>query len=150
MPISGVTFDNIRIEMTDDPKNVGGQAAMAKWLKDTKEAGFMCYNTEDIELRNVRIERAIGASLSVNRSKNITIDNFRARRAKTADAPAIELNDVSGASVSNCVEGEGKGIFLSVNGSLTADVRLWSNHIGKPAEAVKVGKDVPKGAVNAG
>jgi polygalacturonase len=95
MPVTGVTFDNIRIEMTDDPNNVGGQAAMAKWLKDTKEAGFMCYNVEDLTFRNVRIEGAVGTGLLVHRGKGITIENVEVRRSKTPDAKPIELKEVS-------------------------------------------------------
>jgi polygalacturonase len=95
MPASGVTFDNIRIEMTDDPQNKGGQAAMAKWLKDTKEAGFMCFNVEDIAFRNVRIERAIGTGLLVQRGKGVVIENVQVCRSKTPDAKPIELKEVS-------------------------------------------------------
>jgi polygalacturonase len=95
MPASSVTFDNVRIEMTDDPKNKGGQAAMAKWLKNTKEAGFMCYNVEDIAFHNVRIERAIGTGLLVHRGTGVVIENVQVVRSKTPDATPIELKEVS-------------------------------------------------------
>ena len=146
MPINGVTFDNIRIEMTDDPKNVGGQAAMVKWLKDTRSAGLMCYNAEDIEFRNVRIERAAGPSLSVNHSRNISIDNVQVLRPQSLDAPAIELNNVAGACLANCKQREGSPVLLAVNGAETRDVQ---HCFGKSVESVRVGKDVPKGAIKA-
>ncbi len=149
MPISGVTFDNILVELTDDPNNIGGQAAMVKWLKDTSEAGFTCCNAEDVQFRNVRIEGASGVSLSVNNSSNITIDNVQVRRPKTPDAAAIELNDVNGVSIANC-QPEETAVFVAVSGSSTKDVRLYSNHPASAAGSVRAGKEVPKGAVVTG
>jgi polygalacturonase len=95
MPVKGVTFDNIRIQMTDDPNNKGGQAAMAKWLKNTREAGFMCYNVEDLAFRNVRIEGAVGTGLLVHAGKDVSIENVQVRGSKTPGAKDIELKDVS-------------------------------------------------------
>ena len=149
MPVRGVTFDNVIIELSNDPANVGGQAAMVKWLKDTREAGMICYNAEDIEFRNLRIERAAGPSLSINRCSGVIVDNLSVRDPKTPGVPAVELSDVSEVSICNCRQRQETPVFLAVSGSLTSRIRLVSNDFGVSSEAVRTGDDVPGDAVAA-
>ena len=100
MPIQHVTLENAQI---------------------TSRTGITCVDAERIELKDVRISRAVGPVITVRDSRNVMID-----RASNADAADV---------------------FLKVEGERAADIHVSNTDMSKARKAVELGKGVPDGAV---
>lgn len=106
MPISGISFDHVRI-----------QAA----------TGFTVRNASGIAFHNVTIDTAKGPSLRALDSSRIELDGFTTA-APHPDAPVVDFTNVREALVRESWAAEGTKQFLRINGAGSRGVVLSNNH----------------------
>ena len=107
MPISGVSFSNVRI---------------------AAQKGFTVRNARGIEFHDVEITSDKGAALAGENVDDLELDGFRTAAAH-GDAPVIDLNLVKDVFVRECRAPRGTGTFLRVRGASSDDVTLEANHL---------------------
>jgi polygalacturonase len=83
--------------------------------------GLRAFNTNGLELHNVRINAESGPAFLIRDAVNLDLDGVQTRAPKT-DAPVVRLDRVKNASVRNSIVWPGTGIFLS----LAPDAKLIS------------------------
>lgn len=120
MPIQNMTFSNINIEAKE---------------------GFNISTASDIEFHDVKINTILGASVKIEDSKNIILDNV-ATLAPLKNTPVIKLNNVSNLMLNNNFPFNLTDIFLAVDGEKTQNIFLKNNVFQNVKTVLVKGKSV--------
>ena len=75
--------------------------------------GLRAFNTNGLELHNVRINAESGVAFLIRDAANLDMDGVQTRAPK-ADAPVVRLDRVKAASLRNSIAWPGTGVFLSL------------------------------------
>jgi hypothetical protein len=127
-PLDGVTFENIKLFISTDPK--------APY--DTSVHALKFEHAKNLKVKNVEViwdKPALDkweSALYFENVDGLEIDDFTGRQAwPDQDAPAVVLNKVTDARVVNCKAAEGTKVFLGVIGEGSRDIRLAGNDLVK-------------------
>ncbi|HEV2417181.1 MAG TPA: glycoside hydrolase family 28 protein [Terriglobia bacterium] len=115
MPISGVVFNDIRIEA---------------------QRGFTCQNARELAFHNVYIESTRGPALAAKTVEAVEFDGFS---GKASGAPLMTLEDAKGVFVRGCSASAGTSAFLEVSGAASSNIVLRSNNLSRAAKSVMFG-----------
>lgn len=110
-------------------------------------AGLTITRAEGVTLERVAVDVQKGSGLTINRSADIKVDDFKAVQ-KDVKAPAIVLKEAENVWVRNCqAEPKMRGNFLKVEGAAPKRLRLTDNDIDAAAQpdAKAVVKNGPSG-----
>lgn len=141
-----VSLENIKLFLSSDPaaaydKSIYGmQFRWAKYL-----------TVKDVEVVWEKPESTKWQSaLYFQDVEGLKVDGFSGRPAKTAsDTPAITLNDVQDAVISNSKAQPGTRVFLAVEGAKSVGIILVGNELPKDTGPLRLSADVRKDAVKA-
>ncbi|WP_308990991.1 glycoside hydrolase family 28 protein [Mariniflexile litorale] len=120
MPIHNLSFSNINIEAKE---------------------GFSIDTASDVELHDVKVNTQIGASFSIENSKNIILDNV-STTTPIKDTPVIKLNNVSNIMIGNNFQMTPTDVFLEVDGLKSKTIFLKNNVFEHVKTVLKKGKDL--------
>lgn len=115
MPISGVAFNDIRIEA---------------------ERGFTCQNARELAFHNVYIESGHGSALAAKTVEAVEFDGFT---GAASGAPLVTLEDAKDVFVRGCSASAGTSAFLEVSGAASSNIVLRSNNLSRAAKSVVFG-----------
>ena len=115
MPITGISLQNVVVEMTDDPDEKG--AFVSPPLDDRRMAGdgFFLRHAADVSFRDVTVSTRQGASLYAGCVERLDVAGFRTARPHP-DTPLLDFENVSAALVAQCRTPEG-GSLIQVRGA---------------------------------
>jgi polygalacturonase len=102
MPVEEISFSNINM---------------------VAETGFTVQTASNIQFHNVDFAVKKGASIAIDRSKDIVLDNVRTK-APLANQAVIELNKVNNVLIHNCFQLTPADIFCKMNDSTV----VWGNN----------------------
>jgi len=77
------------------------------------QEGLRAFNTNGLELHNVRINAGSGVAFLIRDAANLDMDGVQTRAPK-GDAPVVRLDRVKAASLRNSIAWPGTGVFLSL------------------------------------
>jgi polygalacturonase len=147
MPIEGVVLDHVRIEMTADPNEKGGEPDMVREELVMAGKGMYAKYLKSFELHHVRIETREGCALLLENSEDVEIVDFKMKRPH-AQTPVIRLNQTRDVRVHGNSVQQGTDSFIRVEGENTSGVVLWNNLLdGAGENPVSVAPEVSAGAV---
>jgi len=120
-------------------------------------SGLRASGVDRLVLRNVDVrwvedgaEPGWTSALHLARVKELTLDGVVTRQAhRGAEAPAVVLEDVDGATVRACRALPGTGVFLAVRGSASRDVRLSGNDFSDAERPYVLEEGAPDDSVSA-
>jgi hypothetical protein len=142
--LEGITLENVKLFVSADPTAPFDKAENALDFRRAR----------DIALRNVEVYwetpglATWKSALYLEDVSVLELDGFVGRQAwLQAVAPAIALNQVTGAVFRNCRALEGANVFLKVTGARTWGIRLDRNHLEKATVPCQLGPEVAPGAV---
>lgn len=117
------------------------------------EHALVLENSRNVRMRDVTIEWSDPASdqwrsaFVARNVRGLVLDGLSARQAPGADAPALALEDVTGAVVRNCAAQNGTGLFVHISGARTRNIVLRDNDmLGADVESV-ISDEVARDAV---
>lgn len=145
MPVSGISFTNVSIEMTDDPEEEGTYPSPP--LDNHRMAGegiFLKY-ARDISFRDVTVTTRQGASLFAKNVESIHVVGVKTTK-RQAEAPLLDFENVTGALVDQCGFAGGASPLLRVSGSSSQQI-LVNTPGTRAADAVLIEKEVSSDAV---
>jgi hypothetical protein len=93
------------------------------------ETGIVIKNAKDITLHNVRVNTKTGSALQVEKTQRLDVDGLTSAKPVAA-MPLIKLLNVQDVLLRNCWPFAGTGIFATVNGAETKNVKLLNNELG--------------------
>ncbi len=120
MPISGISFSNVRI-------------GAAK--------GFTVRNAKGIEFHDVQIDSDAGPALAGDNVEGLDLDGFRTTKPH-AGAAVVDLNDARDVFVRECQTAPGTSTFLNVTGERSANVVLTGNNLRNAKQPVAGNKSI--------
>jgi len=141
--LQDITFDNVRLHLTADPKAPYDKAVHALEFRRVR----------NLKLRDVDVTWGEPASpgwrsaLHVSEAAGVTIDAFAGRQAGTSADAAVVLDGVRDATVRSCRATSGTQTFLRLSGSGTTGIALGENDLSRARVPVSIGAEVSKGAV---
>jgi hypothetical protein len=153
--LDGITFDNVKLIVAHDPAAPYDKAVHALTFKQVR----------NLKLRNLEIvwekpEYARWESaLVLEDVRGLELTGFQGRQAPAADdsvgtadlvvaeKAAVVLRRVENAVIRNCAPLPGTGLFFDIQGASTRDIAFLSNDFREPKTSIRLGKDVPPGAV---
>lgn len=145
-PLTGITFDNVRVEMTSDPS--------VNYLQRGRQ-GLVFRHARDLTLRNVSFHwdnvdpARYDMPLLIADVQNLTLDGFTGQASDPAsDIPAVEMQNVADATIRNCQAPAGTGSFLRITGPHTRDIRLAHNILQRAENPLATTPDVPGAEVH--
>jgi hypothetical protein len=143
-PLENVTFDNVRLELAFEPDAAPRRFEQALRLENGRNIRFRNCEVVWSEPNNPEWQSA----LTVDNVQGLVLDGFSARQAPGNDQfPAVSLNDVDGVRILNCQAQPGTSSFLQVSGQTSHGISLLNNDFSQAQAAVKIGPEVPSGAV---
>lgn len=137
MPIENVVLDHVRIEMTTDPNEQGGEPDMVREELVMAGKGMYAKHVKSLQMHHVVVETREGAALTIDSGEDIEVIGFTTKKPH-ADTAVIELNDTRGVRVSGCVAEKGTSRYAAVSGDKSEDIFFWGNHLVQAAEGVRV------------
>jgi hypothetical protein len=125
MPISGISFSNVRI-------------GAAK--------GFTVRNAKDIEFHDVQIDSEAGPALLGDNVEGLDLDGFRTARPHS-DAAVVDLSAARDVFVRECQTAPGTGTFMNISGEQSANIVLTGNNLRNAKQIVVAGKGAAKSII---
>jgi hypothetical protein len=92
--------------------------------------GLLAFNTQGLELRNVRLDAEEGPEFLIRDSTGLDLDRVESRQPNAA-APVIRLDNCAGALVRGSRAWPGTNTFLSVQPGSLKGITLEGNHLGE-------------------
>jgi polygalacturonase len=132
-----IAISNVTINRCPTAVNIEGLPEMpVEGLRLTDiiaraKEGLRAFNTNGLELHNVRIDAENGIPFLIRDAANLDLDGVQARAPKP-DVPVVRLDRVKNATIRNSLAWPGTGVFLSLAPGLK--VTLLGNEIGTPQE----------------
>lgn len=144
--LEGVTFANIKFFIAHDPKSPYDLATSAMVFKRAR----------NLKLQNIEVHWEKPAyekwesALQVEDVDGLELNGFQGNAAwPQKSIPAVELDRVMNANVSNLVAPAGTNLFLKIAGAGTQDVHLYGNDFHQARVPYALGPDVRAGRVTA-
>lgn len=125
MPIENISLSNINIEA---------------------EEGLTVDTVENMEIHDVKINTAKGASFDIANAKNLVFDNVKTDKPLT-NAPVIRVKNVSNMLIHNNFPMQMTDTFLEVKGRETKDIFLQNNVFSNVEKVVKKGAELRSDAI---
>ncbi|MBN2133886.1 MAG: glycoside hydrolase family 28 protein [Sedimentisphaerales bacterium] len=125
MPVENVTFSHINIDA---------------------EKGFSCKDARDISFHDIRIDTQRGPALICENVANLELEGFQTRTPH-ADAPVVDLRNVSGAYIHGCRAAPGTETFFRLRGEKCRDLFVQANDLRRAASAFSVQEGCPASAL---
>jgi hypothetical protein len=91
---------------------------------------LLAFNTQGLELRNVRLDAEEGPEFLIRDSTGLDLDRVESRQPNAA-APVIRLDNCAGALVRGSRAWPGTNTFLSVQPGSLKGITLEGNHLGE-------------------
>jgi hypothetical protein len=142
--LEDITFDNVRLYLTADPKAAYDRTTDALTFRQVK----------NLKLRNMQVswgEPALAgwqSALRIQDVKGLVLEGFGGGPARgNSQTAAVVLDQVEDAVLRNCRATEGTGTFLRLSGGRTMPVVLHGNDFTRAQVPWVLGPEVPKGAV---
>ncbi|WP_438448709.1 glycoside hydrolase family 28 protein [Gorillibacterium sp. sgz5001074] len=89
-PIENLSLQHIRIEMTDDPNEQGGEPDMVRENLVMAGEGILCKHVRGLELHSVAVATRQGPALILDQVKDAVVDGLRMLR-RHAGTPAMRV-----------------------------------------------------------
>ena len=146
-PLENITFDNVRLTVDADPESPWQKAPVALTIENARN-----FRLNDVEIIwEGPTSSHWQSALVVNNVKGLVLDGLSARQAANdTGAPAVVLNGVDRAVVTDCQAQAGTGTFLEVRGEGTRDIVLSANDLRLAAEPVKIATGANRHALQDG
>ncbi len=142
--LDGITWENVRLYLTSDPKadyNKGTGAMKVRWAKNMK-------------MRNVEIKwedpvpETWQNAIEFRDASGIELDNVSARQSRPgAAAPAVMFDQTQDVVVRNSQPQGGTGVFLHFKGDKTRRVLLRDNDFRRAKVPYRADKSVKAGEI---
>ncbi len=130
-PLTNITFENIRLEFCVDPQ--------VDYVQRGREA-IAFRHARNLVLRNVSVHwdepdpSKYNLPILLENIDGLTLDNITAQAADPASSiPALDLVNVSDATIRHCVAPSGTNVFLRLSGDETSEIRLGHNFLDRAA-----------------
>jgi hypothetical protein len=124
--LQNVALENVRLSLAADPASPYDKTSHAMKVRWA----------DGLRIKDVAVAWGDAvpdkwqSALSVEDARGLEIDGFRARQARAgADAPAVLLRRVDGATFRNSAALDGTGLFLRIEGPGSRKVRLLANDL---------------------
>ena len=122
-PMSGVTFDNVRISARDE--------------------GFLVRHAREVAFHHVQIDTGEGSALIAVDTEGLDLDGF-GTGAPHSESPAVDLRDVKDVFLRGSWAPRGTDTFVRVGGESTRNVVLSGNQFRQARRGVNVAKEAAK------
>jgi glycosyl hydrolase family 28/pectate lyase-like protein len=143
-PLENVRLENIQLFLSTDPAAAYDRSVHAMYFRYAR----------DLELKDVEViwqkpeSSQWQSALYFQDVQRLELDDFAGAPAK-ADFPAVVLDQVEGATITNSHAKTGTQVFLRVSGSKSRAIDLVGNDLGQAHSAYQVGPNVKPGTVKA-
>jgi polygalacturonase len=134
--ITGITINRCKTAVSIEglPEMPVEGLRLSDIVGNAKE-GLRAFNTNGLELRNVRINAENGIPFLIRDAANLDLDGIQTRGPK-ADVPVVRLDSVKGATLRNSIAWPGTGVFLSMApGTKVTSIANDFSAAGKPTQA---------------
>ena len=121
MHVEDVSCDNLTVYLDRENKKTGSPDSAPGFPK-VAGAGFIAQRVDRLSLRNVQIIDQRGPAITINDARDLVLSNVEVPTAP-ADGPSIELTDVQGADIHDCIAPTTIGQPLRVTGGSNIHVR---------------------------
>ncbi|MGA2325116.1 MAG: glycoside hydrolase family 28 protein [Bryobacteraceae bacterium] len=131
-----IAISNVTVSGAPAVASIEGLPEMPVWglritdLIGSGRRGLRAFNTEGLELRNVRLEAADGPAFLIRDSAGLDLDRVESRQPNAA-APVIRLDNCTAALIRGSRAWPGTSTFLSVQPGFLKGVTLEGNHLGE-------------------
>jgi hypothetical protein len=129
--VHALTFKQVRNLKLRNLEIVWEKPEYARW-----ESALVLEDVRGLELTGFQGRQAPAADDSVVKDDLVV-----------AEKAAVVLRRVENAVIRNCAPLPGTGLFFDIQGASTRDIAFLSNDFREPKTAIRLGKDVPPGAV---
>jgi len=147
MPLTGLTFDNIEIEMATGEGIKGHFPADWYGQREMTGKGFLCRNIKDIAFRNITIKGTRYEAMKIDNAEAIIISGLYAGCPADSQLPAVELNQTTNAVIQGCKAAPDTGAFLKVKGVKSKNILFVGNYMIDAKQSVTTDADVSSDTV---
>jgi polygalacturonase len=144
MPVEDVSLSDVTISLSGQAE--GGYPEMADGIPQMQQAGIFVHNAHRLRLERVVVAGQVGPAFHLIDSRAIEIRACETP-SPAADAPVIQLDNVSEALLQGCRASPGTDVFLRVGGPETGAIVLEGNSLSAARRPLEVQAEVPPGAV---
>ncbi len=144
--LEGVTFANIKFFIAHDPKS----------LYDIATSAMVFKRARNLKLENIEVHwekppyDKWESALQVEDVDGFQLNGFQGNSAwPDKNIPAVELNRVTNANISNVVAPPGTNVFLKIAGAGTNNIHLYGNDFHDARVPYALDRDVKPGSVTA-
>jgi len=140
--LDDINLENIKLYLSTDPSAAYDRSVHAMYFHLAKNLKL-----KDVQVLWEKPESAKWQSaLYFHDVNGLKVEGFSGAPAK-AEMPAVVLDDVEGATITNSQSRPGTQVFLRVAGAKSRDIYVFGNELHQAPTPVKVDADVPNGAV---
>ncbi|MGC9972488.1 MAG: hypothetical protein ABSE56_18040, partial [Bryobacteraceae bacterium] len=149
-----IAISNVTVSGAPAVASIEGLPEMPVWglritdLIGSGKRGLRAFNTQGLELRNVRLEAADGPAFLIRDSTGLDLDRVESRQPNAA-APVIRLDNCAAVLLRGSRAWAGTNTFLSVQPGSLKGVTFEGNHLGEAKTPVEeAGGDFWKGIMS--
>jgi hypothetical protein len=140
--LDDINLENIKLYQSMDPSAAYDRSVHAMYFHYAKNLKL-----KDVQVQWEKPESSKWQSaLYFQEVNGLKVDGFSGAPAK-AEMPAVVLDQVDGATITNSQGQPGNKVFMRVAGARSRDIYLFGNELRQTTIPFKVDADVPDGAV---